>query len=137
MNSLRPLPSPNPLTAPYWQAAHQHELKLPCCDACAKFHFYPRATCPHCGSTQLAWQAVSGKGELYSFTVVHRAPSKGFDALVPYVVAVVALDEGPHLMTRLTHIAPEAARIGLRVQVAFEKQDDETTLPVFCPEEKS
>ena len=137
MNFPRPLPSPNPLTAPYWQAAHQGELKLPRCDACAKFHFYPRSACPHCGSTQLTWQAVSGTGEVYSFTVVHRAPSKGFEALVPYVVAVVALDEGPHLMTRLTGIDPAMARIGMRVTVAFEKQDDETTLPVFRPAEKS
>lgn len=134
MIPLRPTPSPNPLTAPYWQAAHQGELKIPRCNACAKFHFYPRSACPYCGSTNLSWQAVSGTGEVYSFTVVHRAPSKGFDALVPYVVAVVVLDEGPHLMTRLTSIEPDEVRIGLRVKVEFEKQDDETTLPIFRPQ---
>ena len=134
MNFPRPLPSPNALTAPYWQAAHQQQLQLPRCEACAKFHFYPRSTCPHCGSAKLAWQAVSGKGEVYSFTVVHRAPSKGFEALVPYVVAVVALAEGPHLMTRLTGVVPDAVRIGMPVCVEFEKQDEETTLPVFKPE---
>ena len=133
MNFPRPLPSPNALTAPYWQAAHQGELKLPRCDACAKFHFYPRAACPHCGSTALTWQAVSGAGEVYSFTVVHRAPSKGFESQVPYVVAVVALAEGPHLMTRLVEVQPDTVRIGLPVQVVFERQDDETTLPVFKP----
>lgn len=129
----RPLPSPNPLTAPYWQAAQQGELTLPRCTVCAKFHFYPRAACPHCGCRQLAWQPVAGRGEVYSFTVVHRAPSKGFEDLVPYVVAVVALDEGPHLMTRLVQIIPADVRIGMRVQVVFERQDDETTLPVFKP----
>lgn len=133
MNSLRPLPCPNALTEAYWQAAHQGELKLPRCEVCAKFHFYPRSACPFCGSTALAWQVVSGKGEVYSYTVVHRAPSKGFAEQVPYVVAVVALDEGPHLMTRLTQVQPGAVNIGLRVQVEFEKQDDETTLPVFFP----
>ena len=133
----RPLPSPNALTEPYWQAAHQRELKLPRCESCTKFHFYPRSACPHCGSTALAWQAVSGKGEVYSYTVVHRAPSQGFAEQVPYVVALVALDEGPHLMTRLIQVQAEAVYIGLRVQVEFEKQDDETTLPVFCPDEKS
>ena len=129
----RPLPSPNALTEPYWQAAHQRELKLPRCESCTKFHFYPRSACPHCGSTALAWQAVSGKGEVYSYTVVHRAPSQGFAEQVPYVVAVVALDEGPHLMTRLIQVQAEAVYIGLRVQVEFEKQDDETTLSVFRP----
>lgn len=136
MTFSRPLPSPNALTAPYWQAAHQRELKLPHCEACAKFHFYPRSACPHCGSTQLGWHTASGKGEVYSFTVVHRAPSKGFEELVPYVVAVVALAEGPHLMTRLTQVQTDAVRIGMPVQVDFEKQDEETTLPVFCPVEK-
>ena len=130
----RPLPAPNALTEPYWQAAHQRELKLPRCESCTKFHFYPRSACPHCGSTALAWQAVSGRGEVYSYTVVYRAPSKGFAEQVPYVVAVVALAEGPHLMTRLIQVQPEAVHIGLRVQVDFEKQDDETTLPVFRPE---
>ena len=130
----RPLPSPNALTEPYWQAAQQRELKLPRCESCAKFHFYPRSACPHCGSTALAWQAVSGKGEVYSYTVVHRAPSQGFAEQVPYVVAVVALAEGPHLMTRLIQVQAEAVYIGQRVQVEFEKQDDETTLPVFRPE---
>ena len=133
MTFPRPLPSPNALTEPYWQAAHQRELKLPRCESCAKFHFYPRSACPHCGSTALAWQAVSGKGEVYSYTVVHRAPSQGFAEQVPYVVAVVALAEGPHLMTRLTQVQPNAVCIGMAVAVEFEKQDDETTLPVFRP----
>jgi len=133
MTFPRPLPSPNALTEPYWQAAQQHQFKLPRCEACTKFHFYPRSTCPHCGSTQLAWHNVSGKGEVYSYTVVHRAPSKGFTEQVPYIVAVVALDEGPHLMTRLTQTDPGAVRIGLRVEVDFEQQDEEITLPVFCP----
>lgn len=129
----RPLPSPNPLTAPYWDAAARGEFMLPRCAACGKFHFYPRATCPHCGADKLAWQAVSGKGEVYSFTIVQRAPSKGFEALVPYVVAVVALAEGPHLMTRLIDVPPDAVHIGMPVAVAFEPQDEQTRLPVFRP----
>lgn len=133
MIPFRPLPSPNPLTAPYWQAARQGELTLPRCTVCARFHSYPRVACPHCGCRHLAWQPVAGRGEVYSFTVVNRAPSKGFEELVPYVVAVIALDEGPHLMTRLVQIVPADVRIGMRVQVVFERQDDETTLPVFKP----
>ena len=131
MNAPTPLPSPNALTAPYWQAAKQHQLKLPRCEDCGKFHFYPRSTCPHCRSQKLAWQAVSGKGEIYSFTVVHRAPSKGFEGEVPYVVAVVALDEGPHLMTRVVPPAADAVKIGMRVSVAFEDKADDIALPVF------
>ncbi len=126
-----PLPSPNPLTEPYWQAAHQGQLKLPRCAACATFHFYPRSACPHCGCRDLSWHEVSGKGEVYSYTVVHRAPSKGFAPEVPYVVAVVALDEGLHLMTRLMQVVPDDVSIGMRVEVDFRRMDDDTTLPVF------
>ena len=91
----------------------------------------------NCGSTALTWQAVSGKGEIYSYTVVHRALSKGFADQVPYVVAVVALAKGPRLMTRLTQVQLETVRIGMPVQVDFEKQDEETILPVFRPEGQS
>jgi uncharacterized protein len=133
----RPLPSPNALTEPYWNALQRRELKLPCCEACAKFHFYPRSVCPHCGSANLVWRNVSGRGEVYSFTVVHRAPSNGFADLVPYVVAVVALAEGPHLMTRVTQVQPDAVKIGLALQVEFETQDAETTLPLFRPARES
>ena len=131
MYASTPLPSPNALTAPYWQAALQRELKLPRCDDCGKFHFYPRSACPHCHSQKLAWAAVSGKGEVYSFTVVHRAPSKGFEADVPYVVAVIALDEGPHLMSRLIDVQPDSVRIGQRVTVDFQQRADDIIMPVF------
>ena len=129
----RPLPSPNPLTAPYWDAAAHGEFKLPRCEACGQFHFYPRATCPHCRSPRLAWHPASGNGEVYSYTVVHRAPSKGFEALVPYVIAVIALDEGPHMMTRLVDVIPQDVRIGLKVQVQFDQPQEEVRLPVFRP----
>jgi uncharacterized OB-fold protein len=128
-----PLPSPNALTAPYWQAAKQGQLQMPRCDDCGQFHFYPRSACPHCHSQKLTWVRVSGKGEVYSHTVVHRAPSKGFETQVPYVVAVVALDEGPHLMTRVVGIVPDAVKIGLRVTVVFEDKAEDIALPVFRP----
>ena len=131
MYALTPLPSPNALTAPYWQAALQRELKLPRCEDCGKFHFYPRSACPHCRSQRLTWAQVSGKGEVYSFTVVYRAPSKGFEADVPYVVAVIALDEGPHLMSRLIDVQPDSVRIGQRVTVDFQQRADDIVMPVF------
>ena len=128
-----PLPSPNALTAPYWQAAKQGQLKLPRCEDCGQFHFYPRSACPHCRSQKLTWQAVSGKGVVYSYTIVHRAPSKGFESEVPYVVAVVALDEGTHLMTRVIDLAPDAVKVGLRVTVAFQDKAEDIALPMFKP----
>lgn len=106
------------------------ELRLPRCQDCAAFHFYPRSRCPECGSARLEWQPVSGDGTVYSYTVVHRAPAPEFAGEVPYVVAVVALAEGPHLMSRIVGIAPEAVRIGMAVRARF---DHPRKNPVFAP----
>ncbi len=132
--TMRPLPQPDPATAPYWQAARQHRLSLPRCLACERVHFYPRALCPHCGGGDFTWISASGGGSINSFTVVRRAPSPAFESQVPYIVAIVALDEGPHLMTNIVECDPDRVRIGDRVSVRFLDVDNETTLPVFAPE---
>jgi uncharacterized OB-fold protein len=126
----RPTPQPDPATAPYWNAAREHRLVLPRCDACNQVHFYPRALCPHCGGNAFAWVAAAGQGTVYSFTTIRRAPSPAFEPHVPYVVAIVELDEGPHLMTNIVKCDADKVRIGDRVSVDFLDVDD-TTLPVF------
>lgn len=134
---MRPLPTPDAATAPYWQAAREHRFVLPRCNDCDKFHFYPRALCPFCASANLVWTPVSGCGSVYSFTVVHRAPSAAFAAEAPYAVAVIALDEGPHLMSGIVNCALDSVRIGLRVKVAFRDfaEDGESVgLPFFEPQ---
>lgn len=131
---VKPLPAPDPATREYWEAAKNGELRMPRCADCGKFHFYPRTLCPHCGSVKLEWQRCSGRGEVYSYTVVHRAPSPAFDAEVPYVVAVIALEEGPHLMSSVINMTPDAVRIGQKVQVSFKDTGNgEVMLPVFGP----
>lgn len=129
----RPLPSPDAATAPYWAAARERRLVMPRCDDCTHYHFYPRTLCPRCGSAHLTWTPVSGKGEIYSFTVINRAPSQAFSAAVPYVVGAVKLAEGPHLMTNIVGIAPDAVRVGMPVKVVFRKFSEEVTLPMFEP----
>ena len=101
----------------YWGRVRNLGFALPRCAACGRFHFYPRPACPFCGSADIAPARASGRGTVYSYSVVHRAPSPAFAADVPYTVAIVATDEGPHLMTRLAGIAPDRVRIGLAVQV--------------------
>jgi hypothetical protein len=131
--STRPLPHPDPATAPYWVHARAHEFALPKCEACGQFHFYPRAACPFCGSQNIAWTKASGRATVYSMTVVHRAPSPAFEAMVPYVVATVALAEGPHLMTNIVNCAAGDVRIGQSVKVTFLDFPDDVSLPVFEP----
>ena len=102
---------------------------LPRCGDCGKFYFYPRPACPHCQGLKLAWAEASGKGEVYSHSTVHRAPSEAFKGDVPYVIAIVKTDEGPHLLSRVVGVAPEAVKIGMRL-----KLKPGTPLPVFEPD---
>lgn len=104
------------------------QFALPRCGGCGAFHFYPRPACPSCGGTNLAWAPASGGGTVYSFSVVHRAPSPAFNDEVPYVVAIVATAEGPHLLSRIAGVAPGDVRIGMAVRARM--QDGR---PVFEP----
>jgi len=115
----------------YWQRTSSLGFALPRCEDCGSFHFYPRPACPACGSERVAPQPASGRGQVYSHSVVYRAPSAKFAADVPYVVAIVATDEGPHLMTRIVGMDPEAVEIGLRVRVRLDAEGRE---PVFEPD---
>jgi uncharacterized OB-fold protein len=119
--------------AVYREAATRGELVLPRCDECSTWHFYPRSRCPACGSAALRWAKASGRGTLYSFTVVHRAPSPAFAAQVPYVIAAVALEEGPHMMSRLVDQPADAARIGQALAVRFADLGGGIDVPVFAP----
>jgi hypothetical protein len=130
MNAARPLPNPDALTRPYWEGAKARVLVLPRCEVCQQWHFYPRSLCPHCGSDAIGWRVASGEGVVYSVTQVHRAPSPGFDAMVPYPVAIIALEEGPHLMSAIVGSNATDVKIDAPVTVDFIEEGD-TTLPVF------
>jgi uncharacterized OB-fold protein len=90
--------TPLDLTQPWWEQHAGQGFLLPRCDRCQRFHFYPQPACPHCGHDNCQAAPASGRGEVYTFSIVHRAPSPAFAADVPYAVVVVKTDEGPHLM---------------------------------------
>lgn len=129
-----PIPVPSPETRPFWEAARRHELSLPKCRACGALHYYPRGACPGCLSGDLAWERVSGKGTLHTFTIVHRG-QKGFPVPTPYVLAIVELAEGPRMMTNVVGVEadPATLRIGMPVEVVFDDVTPEVTLPRFRP----
>lgn len=87
------------------------------CGKCGAFIFYPRLLCTECGSSELAWQEAKGTGTVYSTTVIRRKPDAGGD----YNVAVIALAEGPHLMSRVTDVAPTEVAIGMPVTAAIDQ----------------
>lgn len=106
---------------------------LPRCADCGRFHFYPRPACPHCAGARIDWAEASGRGEVYSHSTVRRAPSPAFKDDVPYVIAIVKTDEGPHLLSRVVGVAPGAVRIGMRLRVRLQEMGI-SRLFVFEPE---
>ncbi|SRR5579883_2549973 len=130
----KPLPQPTPETQPFWDGCKAHELRLQFCLDCQKHFFYPRIFCPTCLSDNVEWRTVSGKGTLLTYVLSAR-PAPGFEDELPYAIAIVQLDEGPHLMTNIvgTAITPENLPAGLPVEVVFTDVNDAISLPKFQP----
>jgi uncharacterized OB-fold protein len=131
----KPLPTIQPEWENYWAKAKQHELWLMRCNDCHKAYFYPRAICPNCFSRNTEWFQSSGKGSLYAFAIVHRAPMPAFRDDTPYVVAYIELEDGVRFPTNLVDIEPdpEHVKIGMACEVVFEDINDNITLPKFKP----
>ena len=132
-NSPKPLPAIDDLTRPFWHAAAQHRLMIQRCQECNYFNHPPRPLCDACLSQRLEFVPVSGRGTVYSYTVMHQPNIAGFEKEVPYINVLVELDEQPRLfmVSYLPISEREKIRIGGRVEVTFEKIDDEVTLPQF------
>lgn len=126
-----PAPVSNADAAPYWTAACEGRLLVRRCGDCGHMHFMPRHLCPHCWSDRLEWVPASGAGTVHSFTVIRRAPLAAFAARVPYVVALIELDEGPRMVTNVIGDDALDTRIGDRVAVDFEARGDGAMLPQF------
>jgi len=119
----KPLPVPNADTKPFWEGCARGELQYQFCTDCAKPQFYPRAHCVNCQGTALGWRRSAGAGTVYSHTTVRRAPTPAFKAMVPYVIALVDLDEGFRMMLNVLDCDPAAVAIGTRVRVVFRDSD--------------
>jgi uncharacterized OB-fold protein len=132
-NSPKPLPAIDDLTRPFWHAAALHRLVIQHCQECNYFNHPPRPLCDACLSQHLEFVPVSGRGTVYSYTVMHQPNIAGFEKEVPYINVLVELDEQPRLfmVSYLPISEREKIRIGGRVEVTFEKIDDEVTLPQF------
>jgi len=107
-------------TLPFWQATAEGRIELPVCDACGLVVFYPRSLCPDCHSTDLTWTPLSGRGTVYSFSVIRAGVSRKWREHLPYVVAYVELDEGPRMLTNVVDVDPEAVEIGMAVTAVFD-----------------
>jgi uncharacterized protein len=125
---------PTPETAQFWDGCAVGELRLQFCSRCETYFFYPRPACPTCGLTdQVSWRVASGHGTLHSYVISHLS-APGFEPGVPIVIAIVALAEGPRMMSNIIGIDPdpELLVLDMPVTVGFAQRGD-GYVPVFSP----
>ena len=130
--ATRPLPAVDDVSRPYWEAAGRGELLIQECPACGHRQFYPRALCTACAATP-EWKTASGRGTVYTYTVIRQNWSEPFRSMQPYVVAMVELEEGPRMMSNVTDCIPDDISIGMPVEVWFEPVEDGLAIPLFRP----
>ncbi|MFO1188242.1 MAG: Zn-ribbon domain-containing OB-fold protein [Alphaproteobacteria bacterium] len=120
----KPVPAINGDTVEFWRGCNAERLLYQHCETCGHVQFPPRSLCVKCHGRGLAWRESARRGHIHSFTVVHRPPTAAFKADVPYVLALVDLDEGFRIMCNLIGCPPEKAAIGLAVRITFEARGE-------------
>ena len=128
-----PIPSPDSL--PFWEGCRRGELLIPFCPSCRAHFFYPRLFCPRCFGQEVEWRRSSGRGVLYTFAIQYRPLNPEWVDDIPYVTAIVELEEGVRLFTLLVECEPdpEKVRCGMPVEVVFDPVSEEITIPRFRP----
>lgn len=129
----KPLPFVTDESRPFWDGCREGKLLLQYCDACQRHQFYPRLYCMHCGSREVRWVEASGRGVIYSYTVIRQNRSPDFVSDVPYNVAIIQLEEGPRMMSNIIDIDPADLRVDLPVRAVFDPVSDTISLPRFRP----
>jgi uncharacterized OB-fold protein len=130
----RALPNRTLDNARLWDSCVEQRMELQRCNVCGEFWYYPGPICPHCSAIDFSWTPISGWGSVHTFTWVHWA-APGWEDRVPYVYALVELDEGPILATNIVGTTPESLAIGQRVKLHYDEVTPDITLPLFAPAE--
>ncbi len=130
---LRPMPVPDELTRPFWDAVKDGRLAIQRCQSCGTYYHPPVVHCYECESRRLSFENVSGRGTIYTFLRVYETNEVAFSSALPYVVAYVELVEQPWLllMANLAGAEPSKLTVGAHVQVAFVDIGDGAMLPDF------
>lgn len=128
----KPLPRPqDPIEQEFWNRCQDGHLYFQRCGNCGTFRHLPRYMCAKCGSPEFSWERSTGKGTLFSWTVTHQALHPAFAEDLPFVAAVVELEEGVRMATRLIDCDPDTLELDLPVELDFELISAEFRLPVF------
>ena len=132
----KPIPVIQPWTREFWKATKKGDLLIQQCQDCNSNIFFPKKVCPECWSANLDWRVASGKAKVYTFTVMRDMVEPKFMGDLPYVIAMVELDEGIRMTTRIVNCNPDDVEIGMNVEVVFEEVSPECSLPMFQPAEE-
>jgi uncharacterized OB-fold protein len=133
MDWEKPLPHRTALAMPFWEGTRERELRLQRCMRCGAYRFPPQVLCRECLYEGTEWVATSGRGTVFSYVVQHRPATPAFADDVPYVVAVVELEEGPLILTNIVGCGRDEVSVGMPVEVDFVDATDEITLYPFRP----
>jgi len=128
----KPVPFPTADSQAFWDGCADGKLHIQKCNACGAAQHYPRSLCTACGSHDLAMVEASGRGEVFTFTINHRAPRTAFAENGPYVIALIDLEEGPRMMMNVIGCNPAEVKIGMDVRIVFEDRGDRK-LPQATP----
>jgi uncharacterized OB-fold protein len=128
----RPIPRPDNASAEYWKAQADGRLLYQQCPKCGNRQLYPRSCCTACGETP-EWQEASGRGTVHTFTIIRQNYAQPFRDMLPYVVAIIELEEGPRLMSNVTDCDVADVRIGMPVEAYTLDLDEEVGLTLFRP----
>ncbi len=129
----RPAPIPDEMSAPFFQGAREGKLMLQHCAGCDAWSFPVRERCPHCFAAKLTWRQASGRGSLYTFTIMHQIMNPGFASAVPYNVAQIDLEEGVRMISNVVGIDNNALIPGMKLQAVFEEAGENVSIPKFRP----
>jgi uncharacterized protein len=130
----RHLPDPDwPPARPFWEACNAGDLRIPRCRDCGRWVWYPAAACPGCGGARHEWTRVSGRGRVFTWVTLHRAFLPGYEGQVPFTTALVELEEDARvrLATFLRDVPAGGLRVGMPVEVTFERVNERLVLPAF------
>lgn len=133
MSYGKPLPQPNPDTKPFWDGCREHELRFQKCGVCGHVRWPPSIVCPVCYANDTEWITASGRGKIYTFAVYHQAFHKAFENELPYVTAIIELEEGPRLLSNIVDCDPQEVRCDMPLEVTWEDVTEEFSLPKFRP----
>jgi len=129
----KPIPEVTAALKPFFAAAAKHELVVQRCTRCGERRFPPREICSRCLARESEWVSASGRGTIFSYNLMHQVYHPGFASEVPYAVVLVDLEDGGRMLSNLVDCPTEKVKIGLPVEVVFDRLSDEVTLPKFRP----